>query len=193
MGYLRLRDASLPAPRAPRLGRAAAGEGLFNLERKLSTRRSHWTRKPDPDGVSHISLGCNPGNSPGKTNLRSEGTPHSLRVSDIDPGPMPKRRSERRSARRPGSATHGYKRSEYETDGAGGDAATVAGYAGPGFHNWPSGHIPQDNGSESASSHPVPCPKDVRRGVRRGDRGQRPTAPKDPDTKPTAQAATPPL
>ncbi len=29
-------------------------------------------------------------------------------------------------------------------DGAGGDAATVAGYAGPGFHNWPSGHIPQD-------------------------------------------------
>ena len=144
MGYLRLRDASLPAPRAPRLGRAAAGEGLFNLERKLSTRRSHWTRKPHPDGVSHISLGCNPGNSPGKTNLRSEGTPHSLRVSDIDPGPMPKRRSERRSAPRPGSATHGYKRSGYETDGAGGDAATVAGYAGPGFHTWPSGHIPQD-------------------------------------------------
>jgi hypothetical protein len=29
-------------------------------------------------------------------------------------------------------------------NGAGGDAATVAGYAGPGFHNWPSGHIPQD-------------------------------------------------
>ena len=28
--------------------------------------------------------------------------------------------------------------------GAGGDAATVAGVAGPGFHNWPSGHIPQD-------------------------------------------------
>ena len=23
-------------------------------------------------------------------------------------------------------------------------AATVAGYAGPGFHNWPPGHIPQD-------------------------------------------------
>ena len=46
-------------------------------------------------------------------------------------------------------------------------AATVAGSAGPGFHTWPSGHIPQDNGSETASSHPVPCQKDVRRGVRR--------------------------
>ena len=44
-------------------------------------------------------------------------------------------------------------------NGAGGDAATVAGYAGPGFHNWPSGHIPQDNGSESASPHPAPCQK----------------------------------
>ena len=30
--------------------------------------------------------GANPGNPPGKINLRSEGTPHSLRVSDIDPG-----------------------------------------------------------------------------------------------------------
>ena len=29
-------------------------------------------------------------------------------------------------------------------NGAGGQAATVAGYVGPGFHNWPSGHIPQD-------------------------------------------------
>ena len=29
-------------------------------------------------------------------------------------------------------------------NGAGGDAATVAGYDGPGFHTWPSGHIPQD-------------------------------------------------
>jgi hypothetical protein len=67
---------------------------------------------------------------------------------------------------------------------AGGDAATVAGYAGPGFHTWPAGHIPQDNGSETASSQPVPCQKDVRRGVRRCDRGQRPTATKDPNTKP---------
>jgi hypothetical protein len=44
-----------------------------------------------------------------------------------------------------------------QNNGTGGHAATVAGYAGPGFHNWPSGHIPQDNGSESASSQPVPC------------------------------------
>ena len=29
-------------------------------------------------------------------------------------------------------------------NGAGGKAATVAGYVGPGFHTWPSGHIPQD-------------------------------------------------
>ena len=27
--------------------------------------------------------------------------------------------------------------------GAGGQAATVTGYAGPGFHTWPPGHIPQ--------------------------------------------------
>ena len=26
--------------------------------------------------------------------------------------------------------------------------ATVAGSAGPGFHNWPSGHIPQDTASK---------------------------------------------
>jgi hypothetical protein len=78
-------------------------------------------------------------------------------------------------------------------NGAGGKAATVAGYAGPGFHNWPSGHIPQNNGSESASSQPAPCKKDVRPDVRRRDRGQRPTATEDPDTKPTAHAAKPPL
>ena len=40
---------------------------------------------------------------------------------------------------------------------AGGDAATVAGDADPGFHNWPPDHIPQNNGSESAASQPVPC------------------------------------
>ena len=62
---------------------------------------------------------------------------------------------------------------------AGGKAATVAGYVGPGFHNWPSSHIPQDNGSESASPQPAPCQKNVRR----RDRGQRPTATKDPKTK----------
>jgi hypothetical protein len=42
---------------------------------------------------------------------------------------------------------------------------------------------PSKHGSESASPHPVTCQKDVRRGVRRRDRGQRPTATKDPNTK----------
>jgi hypothetical protein len=32
----------------------------------------------------------------------------------------------------------------------------------------------EDNGSETASPHPVPCQKDVWRGVRRRDRGQLP-------------------
>jgi hypothetical protein len=31
--------------------------------------------------------GANPGNTPGKRNTRSEGTPHTPRVSEIDPGP----------------------------------------------------------------------------------------------------------
>ncbi len=64
-----------------------------------------------------------------------------------------------------------------------GAAATVAGGADPGFHTWPTGHIPQDNSSETSSPHPAPCQKDVRRGVRRRDRGQRPTATKDTKTK----------
>ena len=66
-------------------------------------------------------------------------------------------------------------------------AAAVAGYAGPGFHTWPSGHIPQDNGSESASPQPVTCQKDVRR----RDRGQRPTATVNLDTKPRRRVEIP--
>ena len=42
---------------------------------------------------------------------------------------------------------------------AGGKAASVAGYVGPGFHTWLSGHIPQDHGSETASPYPVHCQK----------------------------------
>ena len=61
----------------------------------------------------------------------------------------------------------------------GGKAATVAGYGGPGLHTWPPGHIPQDNSSESAFTQPGTCSKDVRR----CDRGQRPTATEDPNTK----------
>ena len=56
----------------------------------------------------------------------------------------------------------------------GGQAATVAGEAGPGFHTWLTGHILQDNGYETADSQPVPCKEDVRRNVRRRDRGRRP-------------------
>jgi hypothetical protein len=42
---------------------------------------------------------------------------------------------------------------------------------------------PSRHDSETASSQPAPYQKDVRRGVRRRDRGQRPTATKDPNTK----------
>ena len=37
----------------------------------------------------------------------------------------------------------------------GGKAATVAGYAGPGFHNWPSGHIDQ---APDRKRHRAICP-----------------------------------
>ena len=74
-------------------------------------------------------------------------------------------------------------------NGAGGKAATVAGDVGPGFHNWPPSHIPQDNGSETASPHPAPCQKHVRRDVRRRDRGQRPTATKRSGSETTAQVS----
>jgi hypothetical protein len=43
---------------------------------------------------------------------------------------------------------------------------------------------PSRHGSETASPHPPPCQKDVRKGVRRRDRGQQPTATKDPNPKP---------
>ena len=52
----------------------------------------------------------------------------------------------------------------------------LAGYAGPGFHTWPPSHIPQDTAPNPLLRIRSPCQKDVRKGVRRGDRGQRPTA-----------------
>jgi hypothetical protein len=164
---------------------------------------------------------------------------------------MSKRRSERRSAPRPGSATHGYRNPDpkqqrrrrrrhcsrvrwprfpqlalrphpsrpgsesvsshpapcqkdvrrgvrrrdrgqrptateirIRNNNAGGAAATVAGYAGPGFHTWPSSHIPQDPDLKPFLCIRPHTKKDVRRGVGRRDRGQRPTATKDPNTKP---------
>ena len=40
-----------------------------------------------PNGASHTSPGWKPWEFPRKTNPRSEGTPHNLRVSDIDLAP----------------------------------------------------------------------------------------------------------
>ena len=54
----------------------------------------------------------------------------------------------------------------------------------PRFPHLAFGPHPSRPGSEFASSHPVHCQKDVRRVVRRRDRGQRPTATKEPDPKP---------
>ena len=62
----------------------------------------------------------------------------------------------------------------------GGQAATVAGYAGPGFHTWPGSADVLVGEYETAASHPVLCLKNVRR----RNRGQRPTATEDPYTKP---------
>ena len=44
----------------------------------------------------------------------------------------------------------------------GGQAATVAGYAGPGFHNWPSGHIPQDTDTNPLRRIRLPTKKTFR-------------------------------
>jgi hypothetical protein len=116
--------------------------------------------------------------------LRPHPSRQRLRIRFFTAGPLPKRRSERRSAPRPGSATHGYK-----------DPNTKPLRRRPSRHcsrvrrpRFP--HLalkphPSRHGSESASSQPAHCQKDVRRGVRRGvrrrDRGQRPTATKDPN------------
>jgi hypothetical protein len=65
---------------------------------------------------------------------------------------------------------HGHSATSFKTRlqirQQGGKAATVAGDAGPGFHTWPSGHINQDNGYETADSQPVPSQKIVQRNVR---------------------------
>ena len=84
---------------APRwgLGHCPTGEfgkgaiGRAGLESKGERPRDE-PRLPSPHGASYESpghripaQGANPGDPPGKRNTRSEGTPHSLRVSDIDP------------------------------------------------------------------------------------------------------------
>jgi hypothetical protein len=74
----------------------------------------------------------------------------------------------------------------------GGDAATVAGYAGPGFHIWPTGHIPQntDRIRFHVSGHLLKNRSARRSAPRPGSatHGYRGT-----ESETTIQAATPPL
>ena len=55
----------------------------------------------------------------------------------------------------------------------GGKAATVAGHAGPGFHTWPTGHIPQNTAPNPLPRSRSPAKKIVRRDVRCGARRDR--------------------
>ena len=89
--------------------------------------------------------------------------------------PRRKTRSVRRSAPRPGSATHGYRNPNPKRRRRR-PSRRCSRVRWPRFpHLAPRPH-PSKYDSESASSQPVTCSKDVRRGVRRRDRGQRPTA-----------------
>ena len=81
-------------------------------------------------GVGHFA---NPSQTP--THLSARSTT-SLGVWNIGA-------AARRSAPRPGSATRWLQKNRIRNHHPGGDAATVAGHVGPGFHTWPTGHIPQ--------------------------------------------------
>ena len=48
-----------------------------------------------------------------------------------------------------GKARASFLRRRIRNRCAGGPTATVAGHTGPGFHHWPSGHIPQDTDLKS--------------------------------------------
>ena len=72
------------------------------------------------------------------------------------------RRSVIRSAPRPGSATPATKNPDTKPP-RGGKAAAVAGYAGPGFHTWPLGHILQDTDTNALIRIRSPAPPDVAR------------------------------
>jgi len=84
---------------------------------------------PCAEGASHTSPECNSGNTPGKTDLRSEGTPH---------------RSPLRVAPRPCSASRMKPKSGVGVKGAGRGA--------PFAITWP-------NGAARTSGWPWPCPK----------------------------------
>ena len=105
-------------------------------------------------------------------------------LQNTHPNPLPRCRSPPQNSfgQTFGAATGVSDPRLQKTHHAGGQAAAVAGYDGPGFHTWPRPH-PSKHGSASAFTLPVTCSKFVRRDVRRRDRGQRPTATVDPHTK----------
>ena len=106
----------------------------------------HGYRNPDPKPLRRRpSRHCSRVRWPRFSHLAHRPLPskHGSASPFTQPGPMPKRRSEKRSAPRPGSATTATE-IQIRNPCAGGQAATVAGYAGPGFHTWPTGHFLQN-------------------------------------------------
>ena len=90
-------------------------------------------------------------NWPQATSLKTQ-----IRNRLHESGPLLKRRSEKRSVRRSATRSRPFfpsptgrlrgqrpplQKIPIRNDDAGGEATTVAGVAGPGFHNWPAGHI----------------------------------------------------
>ena len=67
-------------------------------------------------------------------------------------------------------------------------AAAVAGYAGPGFHTWTSGHIPQDTAPKPLLRIRSPAKKTFGAATGVSDPGY-----KRSDDETAAQAAKPPL
>ena len=79
-----IRKCRLPSPPAIPF----SGGGRLFFRRGVARACDGCARHdPCPNGASHNSPGCNSGNSPVKTDPRSEGTPPNLRVSDIAPAP----------------------------------------------------------------------------------------------------------
>jgi hypothetical protein len=106
-----------------------------------------------------------------------------------DSNPVPRQKDVRRDVRRRDRGQRPQLQktpaSRIRNHQSGGQAATVAGDVGPGFHTWPPGHIPQntDTNPLPRSRPSAPAQKDVRRDVRRRDRGQRPQLQKTPASR----------